>query len=270
VSKIQWTDRSQNPIKVVTGGNYCEKISPGCANCYASGLNSKGIRFGGNGQEFTGVRSDNRPEMVLNVDMLQAWARMRKPKKIFMGSMTDLFGEWIPDWMLMTLLDAMAQAPKQTFQILTKRPERASEVISSWLRHVGLGQLSANIWLGISAENQVTYDERAKWLMCCLVQLRFISLEPLLGPIEIAGPKFNEGKWIDWIITGGESGPNARPLKIDWLDAISAQSRYYEIPLFVKQLGTCWAKQVGASDSKGGNPDEWPEHLRVRMFPGKA
>jgi protein gp37 len=199
---------------------------------------------------------------------------MTKSKKIFVGSMTDLFGEWVPDWMIFALLDAMAAAHRQTFQILTKRPERASETISAWLRHVGREQLPPNVWLGVSAENQATYNERVRWLSRCLAQVRFLSLEPLLDFIELAGP----GKPIppiDWVIVGGESGPNARPLDLDWISGILAQCKCYEIPVFIKQLGTHWAKTVGANHSKGGDPDDWSAFLRVmmsfrvRMFPGE-
>jgi protein gp37 len=198
--------------------------------------------------------------------------------------MTDLFGEWIPDWMLMTLLDAMAQAPKQTFQILTKRPERASEVISAWLRHAGFGQLPPNIWIGTSAENQTILDQRLPWLIRTLAQVRFLSLEPLLGPITLPDADssplnaaecfpymtFELGTCVDWVIIGGESGPKARPLSFDWVDDMLYQCQSAGIPAFVKQLGTCWARQTKSSDRKGGDPDEWPPEMRVRMFPGEA
>ena len=266
MSKIQWTDLTRNPIKEAAGGNYCIPISPGCKNCYASLLNSRGTRFGGNGRKF-GIRPEGHPEMSLNTEMLLDWTRMRKPKRIFVGSMTDLFGEWVPDWMLFALFLAMAQSPFQTFQVLTKRPERAAEVISSWLRHFGRGQLPANIWLGVSAEDQTTYDERSKWLSRCLAQIRFLSLEPLLGPINLG-----DIKDVDWVIVGGESGPRARPLNLVWIYNIFSQCNVIplyraKIPVFVKQLGSYWAKEVGAQHSKGGDPDEWPKALRVRMFP---
>ena len=264
MTEIQWTDLTRNPIKEASGGNYCIPISPGCKNCYASLLNSRGTRFGGNGRRF-GVRPEGHPEMTLNIDMLESWARMTKPKKIFVGSMTDIFGEWVPDWMLFALFLAMAQSPFQTFQVLTKRPERAAEVIGSWLRHVGRGQLPANIWLGISAENQATYDERIKWLNRCLAQVRFLSLEPLLGPINLG-----DIKDVDWVIVGGESGPRARPLDLEWIWDILYQCRRAGVSAFIKQLGSHWAKRRGAQHSKGGDPDEWPKALRVRMFPEVA
>jgi protein gp37 len=263
MSKIQWTDKTQNPLKVKAGGNYCEMISPGCANCYASLLNSRGDRFGGNGKPYGGANSA-APEMTLNTDMLASWARMRKPKKHFICSMTDLFGDWVPDTYIFNILSAMAQAPRQTFQILTKRPEGMCYEVGAWLWQNGLGQLPANIWLGISAEDQKRYDERVIWLARFLAQVSFLSLEPLLAPIDLG-----DLQGIDWVIIGGESGPNARarPLDLGWIEDIIGQCRAANIPAFVKQLGSAWAKAPG-NHSKGGVPDEWPEHLRVRMFPG--
>lgn len=265
MTEIQWTDLTRNPIKEASGGNYCIPISSGCKNCYASLLNSKGTRFGGNGRRF-GVRPEGHPEMSLNTEMLLAWTRMTKSKRIFVGSMTDIFGEWVPDWMLFALFQAMDQSPFQTFQFLTKRPARAAEVIGSWLRHVGLGQLPANIWLGTSAEDQATYDDRIKWLSRCLAQIRFLSLEPLLGPINLGG----DIKEVDWVIVGGESGPRARPLDLEWIYDILVQCNRAEISTFVKQLGSHRAKQGDVTHSKGGDPDEWPKALRVRMFPGQT
>jgi protein gp37 len=230
--------------------------------------------------------------MWLNVPMLRKWERIRKPRKIFVGSMTDIFGEWVPEWMLFAILDAMANSVA-TFQILTKRPQRMSKVVAQWLRLYGRGMLPANIWVGTSAEDQQWYNERVKWLGRTLAQTRFVSLEPLLGPIELAGPaRPNDHESVDWVIVGGESGPNARPLQIEWIREISGQCKCYNIPLFVKQLGTCWAKDAQRSadsfvlgryltitsgnkiriDKKGGNPDEWPGTLGAgaRMFPGEV
>jgi protein gp37 len=277
MSKIQWTDKTQNPLKVKTGGNYCELVSPGCANCYASGIN-KNPFFGGNGLAYGGSNQE-RPEMTLNTDMLASWARMRKSKKHFVCSMTDMFGEWVPDTYIFDILSAMAQASRQTFQILTKRPERMCYEVGIWLRQNGLGQIPANIWLGISAEDQKRYSERIIWLSRSLAQTRFLSLEPLLGPIDLTithyrpeiGPFARPIRLTDWVIIGGESGPNARarPLDLAWIEDILRQCSAANIPVFVKQLGSAWAKAPG-NHSKGGDPDEWPEHLRVRMFPGEA
>jgi protein gp37 len=261
MSKIEWTDKTSNPIKEVGGGNYCIPISKGCKNCYASVLNSRGTRFGGNGRKF-GVRPEGHPEMTLNTEMLAKWARMRKPKRHFVGSMTDIFGEWVPDEMIFDLFDAMADAPMQTFQILTKRPKRLS-LCDDWLDWVGLSALPQN------AEDQKRFDTRLIHLIRSNVRVRFLSIEPLLGPINLLQPDDSIAHGlIHWVIIGGESGPNARPMKLEWVEYILRQCETANIPAFVKQLGSHWAKEVGASHSKGGDPSEWPAELRARMFPG--
>lgn len=263
MTEIQWTDRAANPFKVKGGGNFCRLITTGCANCYASLLNSRGTRFGGNGKRYGGANAP-APEMTLNIAMLQSWSRMRKEHKIFVGSMTDIFGEWVDEWMISALLDAMFQAPLQIFQLLTKRPERMAEVTQAWLntRPLLYDQMPKNIWLGTSAEDQQRLDERLPWLIKTQA-VRFLSLEPLLGPID-------NFYGVDWAIVGGESGPNARPLELEWIEDIIRQCSVANIPVFIKQLGSHWAKTAGAAHSKGGEPDEWPEHLRVRMFPGEV
>jgi protein gp37 len=293
MTKIQWTDQTANPVKegviipgpdgcvllaeepwpiapgtpvVEANGNYCIPISPGCANCYASKLNAAGTRFGGNGRKF-GVRREGHPEMWLDIDMLQKWRRIRKPRRIFVGSMTDVFGEWVPEWMIFAMLDAMANSIA-TFQLLTKRPQRMSEVVAQWLRLNGRGMLPANIWVGTSAEDQQWYNERIKWLGRTLAQVRFLSLEPLLGSIDLAQSR--DLDMVEWVIIGGESGSNARPCGVWDVDDILQQCKAAGTPAFVKQLGGHWAKQTGAIDKKGGNPDEWPRALRVRKLPGET
>lgn len=263
MSEIEWTDLTQNPIKEEGGGHYCIPITTGCKNCFASALNSRGTRFGGNGRKF-GVRPEGHPKMMLNINMLRKWGRMRKSKKIFVGSMTDIFGNWVNDDLLDEMFDAMREASKQTFQILTKRPERMPHFVAQWLAWNGLDYLPSNIWLGTSAEDQQRFNERLGWLLKTRAQVRFLSLEPLLAPI-----KLGFGTKVDWIIVGGESGPEARPLDLAWVEDILAQCQAANIPAFVKQLGSRWAKQIGAAHKKGGNPDEWPAELRVRMFSGE-
>ncbi len=263
MTTIEWTDLTRNPIKEKAGGNHCVPISTGCKFCFASLLNSRGTRFGGNGRRF-GVRPEGHPEMALNADMIQSWSRMRKPKKIFVGSMTDIFGDWVDDGIIFALFDAMARAPRQIFQILTKRPERMSEIVPEFLEWFGWPRMPDNIWLGTSIENQSVAQDRYRWLVHTPAVVRFLSLEPLLGPIDLGHP---DG--IDWVIVGGESGPGARPLELEWIEAILRQCEAANISTFVKQLGSHWAKASGAKHSKGGNPDEWPPALRVRMFPGE-
>lgn len=263
-SKIEWTDESPNPLHVATGGHYCEKISLGCKNCYAERMN-RNPYFKGNGQPYRIQLDGQHPIMDINTDMISSWARRRKPKKHFVCSMTDMFGQWVPGDYIMRLLGAMSLAPKQTFQLLTKRPEIAQGMISQWCRVMNRDSLPENIWLGTSAENQAYFQSRLPWLLKTQVQVRFLSLEPLLGPIRFTKQDLSND--IRWIIIGGESGPHARPLDTQWVRDILEQCRQASIPAFVKQLGSHWAQQVQAKDRKGGEPGEWPPDLRIRMFP---
>jgi len=272
---IEWADKTANPLKVkgtqpgaaYPGGNYCEMITSGCALCFAGILNSRANRFGGNGLKYGGTNQAAAPEMELNIDMLKSWSRMRKSNKIFVCSMTDWAGAWVKDWQMFAMLDAMRAAPKQTFMLLTKRPERMSRTVSDWLMTSGLAQVPGNIWLGISAENQAALDDRLPHLISTPVAVRFLSLEPLLGPIHLGWPGM---QFIDWVIVGGESGTGARPLDVKWVSGILAQCQAVGVPTFVKQLGGHWAKAAGAQHKKGGLPDEWPEEMRLQMWPGEV
>lgn len=265
MTKIQWTDLTHNPLTVASGGHYCEKVSQGCKNCFAEKMNLSSYYKWANLQPYQ-ARPDGYPEMALNAAMLQKWTRMRKANKIFVGSMTDIFGEWVKRADILRLIGAMSVSPKQTFQILTKRPIIAFDTIVEWCSIMACDKLPKNIWLGVSTEDQENFDKRLHWLARAQAQIKFLSLEPLLGPIDLSDCL----SCIDWIIIGGESGPNARPLKIEWVEDILRQCSAADIPAFVKQLGSHWAKEVGAKHSKGGAPDEWPEDVRVRMFPGEV
>ncbi len=264
MSKIQWTDLTQNPLRVATGGHYCEKVSPGCQFCYAESMNMNPW-FKGNGQPYKPTKA-GPPEMVLDAEMLASWARARKPKKRFICSMTDMFGEWVPDGMIFEILDAMGAAPKQTFQILTKRPERMAHLAARWMYENKITVFPANIWFGASAENQKTFLNRFPWLFSTAAQTQFLSLEPLLGPINL-GINFHG---IDWVIIGGESGPNARPIDLAWVEDILDQCRMANVPVFVKQLGSAWAKEVGAKHPKGGDWTEWHPDFWAQMWPGES
>lgn len=267
MSKIEWTDLTQNPIRVASGGHYCEKVSPGCENCYSEAMN-KNPWFKGNGQPYRHTK-EGPPEMTLDTEMLASWARARKPKKRFICSMTDLFGEWVPDEMVFAILNAMDAAASQTFQILTKRAERMRYLVNYWLTHrknlihrKNLPQLPPNTWLGISAEDDRRLDERLPWLIKAQAQTRFLSLEPLLGPIIL-----HSLQDIDWVIIGGESGPNARFMNLEWICNILDQCRAANVPVFIKQLGTVWAKDIGAKHSKGGDWEDWHPDFWIRMWP---
>lgn len=235
MSKIEWTYMTVNPIKpVINGqlqGNYCVKVSEGCKNCYAERLN-KNPFFLGNGLSYK-VMKGNAPEMALDHAKCRKWARMKSRKKIFVCDMTDIFLEIIPNEVIFQLLDYMLAAPKQVFQILTKRAARMNTVIWKYCLHKDISRLPQHIWVGVSAENHLRFDERINHLLTAMVSMRFLSLEPLIGPIynkiDLLFP------CIDWIIIGGESGPGARPMAPDW--AMHIITNAANIPIFFKQWG---------------------------------
>ena len=294
---IQWTDETNNPIVPENGGWYCIKVSPGCKFCYAEKLNQNGF-YKGNKLKYRVMASP--PKLKLKTDMLAGWARQRKTRRHFVCSMTDLFGEFVPDEMTFQVLDAMVAAPMQTFQVLTKRATRVADLIYNWIVSREMyPALPANIWLGTSTENQEWFDRRVPHLLRASAQMKFLSIEPLLGPIDlhsswrIGGQTCHNCKkfsWYDedshlcphcgqtavtkhhpihWVIIGGESGPNARPMDLAWVRSIIAQCREAHVPVFVKQLGSVWAREAGARHPKGGDLEEWPVDLRVRMFPNE-
>jgi len=278
---IQWTDATWNPI------SGCSKVSPGCKNCYAErdwarlSRNPKLKNYFG--RPFTEVRC--HPER------LEQPLRWKKPRKIFVNSMSDLFHEDVPFEFIHSVFTMMDRSRLHTFQVLTKRPERMNAYISSMkYEHLCGGRLGValplrNVWLGVSIENQETADERIPILLDTPAAVRFLSLEPLLEPVNLEWEWFNKtiadyDPVIDWVIVGGESGPNARPCNIEWIRSIIAQCRAAGVPVFVKQLGAvpCQFNEGGPRnqiprvfrnrlDRHGGDPAEWPEDLRIREFP---
>lgn len=293
-SKIQWTDDTDNVIVVrnqETGevnGWYCVRVSPGCKNCYAASLNMSG-RFNGNGLDYK-VLPDGLPapfELHLRREKLAGWARQTKPRRHFVNSMTDTFGEFVPDEWVYEILDAAAAAPLQTFQFLTKRAERMHKLVTAWLARSGRTAVPANMWLGVTVENQAAADGRLPWLLETPAAVRWISAEPLLGPVDLGanhqvmenGNLYNcptcggtgeitdpdhwahpnqtgdgeEETWcldctagmnlpevvpgIDWVIVGGESGENARPMHPDWARRLRDQCAAAGTAFFFKQWG---------------------------------
>lgn len=261
-SSIEWTDVTDNIIAVEGGGWWCRKISPGCANCYAARLNQNTF-FGGNKLAYSG----EVPPLFLRREICDAWARQRVPKKHFVASMTDVFGEWVPQEWVSYFLDAMAAAPLQTFQVLTKRPEHAYRMIKVWLADRMLSELPENIWIGTSLESQAVAEYRVGWLLGMPAKVRFLSCEPLLGILDLSlwaqrfvhSPSGNEG-WripgLHWVICGGESGSKARPMADVWARSLRAQCLMAGVPFFMKQMG---------GERKPFRPI--PDELMVREFP---
>ncbi|MFN3242086.1 MAG: DUF5131 family protein [Planctomycetota bacterium] len=332
-TKIQWTDATWNPV---TG---CTKVSAGCANCYAErdwprhyGRQTVPVDPGV-GSPPPGYEFERRPRRFTDVrchqERLDEPLRWKKPRRVFVNSMADLFHDDVPDEFISAVFATMAQARAHTFQILTKRPKRMRELLQAWQRsgltlREGHGCVLPNVWLGVSAEDQATADERIPILLDTPAAVRFVSAEPLLGPIEFEGAAAVDGSGVgqpyleglDWAIVGGESGPKSRPCDVAWIHSIVEQCGEAGVACFVKQLGavpfeqascradepqgtdaalmelggpsslrqrammatgwtfvtspdgtSCYQRHWRLEDRKGGNPEEWPEDLRVREWP---
>ena len=314
---IQWTDSTINPFRARLSahpnkvGHYCEKISPGCKNCYASEMQL--FRFGL--LEFT---LPNRPlvDLFLDHTKLEQVLRLQRPRKIFWCDMTDIFYEGYPNEWIDRCIATMMAAEHHTHQILTKRTKRMREYFNapdlfdrlraaanrcpdgsaSDLGHPNIVTLAApnvrkafkmgainsfgrmrlpapNIWIGASMENQEAVDQRMPDLLGTKASVRFVSAEPLLGPIDL-GPIHLPGvPHLDWVIVGGESGPKARPCNLEWIESLVEQCRAARVAPFVKQVG---AKPVDGTgdkaykppkDHKGGEISEWSPSIQVREFP---
>ena len=203
---IEWTDATWNPV---TG---CDRLSPGCDHCYALTMAGRLKRMGSARYQRDGDPRTSGPGfgVTCHEDVLDQPLRWRRPRRIFVNSMSDLFHPDVPDLFIAQVFTVMALCPQHTFQILTKRPQR----MASLLRHREAcydGWPLPNVWLGTSIEND-RYAFRADHLRATPAAVRFVSAEPLLGPLpslDLTG--------IDWLIVGGESGPAARPMHPDWV-----------------------------------------------------
>ena len=222
-SKIEWTDATWNPV---TG---CAKISPGCTNCYAERM---AYRFAGcNGYP-------ERPhhfDVTLHPERLEQPLRWRKPRRVFVVSMGDLFHEDVPDDYIREVFWTMQRAGWHTFQVLTKRPRR----MAAWFAKRQDAPVLPNVWLGVTVEDQQRADERIPYLLECPAAVRFVSAEPLLGPIDLRAWLGPVSTWerLDWVICGGESGPGAQPMHPDWARALRDQCVSAGVPFFFKQWG---------------------------------
>lgn len=357
-TSIEWSQFTVNPIRArpknkpgARSGHYCEKVGPGCKNCYSSSLQP---RFGM--PQFQDAEIDDL-EVYLDPDVLRQVLRRHAPTKFFWCSMTDMFGRWVPNDWIAACFGVMAATPWHTHQVLTKRAARLPEWFE-WLQQdqTNPGSLAAllecamlaaevlyqedaddlypefsaeqkrrdafmdsivggamttsdkvvtpvpwplpNVHLGVSVENQEFANERIPYLRRTPAAVRFVSAEPLLGPVDLFGvdddgqygPGFkltsvkNQTDYgtgveydvdaqadLDWVIVGGESGNRARPCELDWIRSLVTQCKRVEVPVLVKQLG---AKPYDGGQlvqlrgsKKGGDIDEFPQELRVREFP---
>ena len=218
-SAIEWTEATWNPV---TG---CDQVSPGCAHCYAKTF----------AERWRGV-PDHPYEQGFDLriwpERLEQPSHWRRPRMIFVNSMSDLFHEEIPDEFIGQVFEAMREADWHTFQILTKRHQRLVDL-------AGRFDWPPNVWMGVSIENR-RFVHRADFLREVPAAVRFISAEPLLGPLE--GLDLSQ---IDWLIAGGESGPGHRPVREAWLLQLRDQCQRDGVDFFFKQWGGRWPKQGG-------------------------
>lgn len=305
---IEWADATWNPN---TG---CSRVSEGCRNCYAEIMAARFSKPGQWGEGLAQIvrkpdgSADHRwtGQVRLNDRALTQPLRWRKPRRIFVCSTSDLFHEGVPDEWLDRVFAVMALAPQHTFMVLTKRPERARRYFEGYEEagefHTGIrdalieGAAQAiyaartgedpslwlsvslplpNVWLGTSIEDQPTADARIPHLLATPAAVRFVSAEPLLGPVDLTGylPDLDCGDGLDLAIVGGESGPGARPMQPDWPRALRDQCLAAGTAFFFKQWGE-WGHAldmdgvtgVSAALTKTGH---WPHPQRYRIHGGK-
>ena len=321
---IGWTDATWNPLRG------CSRVSEGCRNCYAERTAIRQVRTGYAGlvkSTPAGPRWTGAVRFVPEV--LAAPFSWKKPRRIFVNSMSDLFHEGVKDGWVMRILNTMAKTPHHTYQILTKRPERMRSFFARWADLSGedlefknahgpeevrkahpspRGQLFAamldamgtppegfgyplfdwmegmilwpawfsNVWLGVSVEDQAAADERIPLLLQTPAAVRFLSVEPLLWPVDLSpwtrprwtdtgecapwGQNIQEPRRIDWVIVGGESGPGHRPCKVEWIESVVAQCRAAGVPVWVKQ----------DSGPRPGAQGRIPDDLWVHEFPASG
>src|SRR5439155_13729421 len=219
-SAIEWTEATWNPVAG------CSKVSPGCAHCYAETLS---FRFGRSVKPWT---PENATEnVVVHRSRLEQPLRWRRPRMIFVNSMSDLFHELLPLSFVQEVFSVMTASERHTFQVLTKRPERAREIADQlhWPK---------NVWLGVSIENS-RYTWRADVLREIRAAVRFISAEPLLGSLFEMGPRRAplDLSGIHWLIAGGESGAGYRPVHVEWVRELREACASRSVAFFFKQWG---------------------------------
>ena len=298
---IEWCDAVWNPVRG------CARVSAGCEECYAE---RQAHRFSGHGQPYQGltVLGKHGPRWTgrarFEPAMLGAPFAWRKPRRVFVNSMSDLFHDDIADEDIAAVFGIMAWSPQHTFQVLTKRPERMQRLLSKWtiddcwwatMKYEALGIHDRpsrrrkhesredpgvwtdawplpNVWVGVSVEDQQRADERIPLLRQTPAAKRWLSMEPLLEEVSLSWRLLDA---IDWVVVGGESGCGARPCDLEWIRHVLRSCATYDLPCFVKQLGRRpfdWTSPLDRfalklTDSKGGDMAEWPAELRLREFP---
>jgi protein gp37 len=265
-SKIEWTEATWNPV---TG---CVEVSEGCDHCYAR-------TFAERWRGVTGHPYEQGFDLRIHPDRLDQPLRWKRPRVVFVNSMSDLFQDGVPDVFIAQVYRVMHESPRHTFQILTKRPGRMASTLGRWTEAVwplaeicdppvpGMKWPLPNVWLGTSVETQKWANVRIPKLLDTPAAVRFVSVEPMLGPVDLsewvspararrdAGVESSAG--LDWVIVGGESGPGARPMRPDWARTIRDQCVAAGVAFFFKQWGGRTPK-AGGRELDGRTWDEMP------------
>jgi protein gp37 len=242
-SQIEWTDATWNPVAG------CTIISPGCTFCYAMRMAARLEAMGQPKYVGTTRKSGGRfkwsGKIVLDQTVLSLPRRWSTPRRIFANSMSDLFHEAVPESFIQAVFEVMRSTPHHTYQVLTKRADRLLELSQ-------LLEWPANVWMGVSIESD-DYLWRADRLRATAAKIKFLSLEPLLGPLHSL-----DLTNINWVIVGGESGPGARPMDPQWVRAIRDACLAQGVALFFKQWGGAVKKRAGR-ELDGRTWEEWPK-----------
>jgi protein gp37 len=310
-SSIEWTETTWNPI---TG---CDRVSPGCDNCYALGMAKRLKAMGSEKYQTDGDPRTSGPGfgVAMHSDVLTQPLRWKHPRTVFVNSMADLFHQAVTDDYIAQVFAVMAATPQHTYQILTKRHGRMRSLmgnedfaaqamdLSLVVKEVPVGARPhgdtwplPNVWLGVSVEDQKRADLRIPALLMTCAAVRFLSCEPLLGPVDLTKVAWTGGggthldvvhgrhgvsdvwatqaKHVDWVIVGGESGPGARPMHPVWATSLRDQCRSADVPFFFKQWGE-WIPESIASSERGAATALYLEHdgtnrLAVRGARGDA
>lgn len=255
---IEWSDSTWNPVAG------CSMLSSGCTHCYAMEMARRLELMGVS--KYKGLTRNNGKRYIWNGEIREDFSSLnipyswKKPKKIFVNSMSDLFHEKVSDSFITKVWKVMEETPRHHYQILTKRPERMRDIIQNKIKKV-----LDNVWIGTSIENEETVS-RVNFLRETPAAIRFISFEPLIGSVG----NINLNK-IDWAIVGGESGRLARPIKEEWIDEIYNQCLLFDTAFFFKQWGT-WgkdnkkrSKKANGREYRGQLWDEMPAILEARI-----
>jgi protein gp37 len=248
-TSIEWTEVTWNPV---TG---CDRVSAGCDHCYALTLAKRLKAMGVAKYQRDGDQRTSGPGFGVTCHdaALEEPARWRRPRTVFVNSMSDLFHRDVPDGFIRRVFETMSTASLHTFQLLTKRPKRMAQLLPSWHDL----EPASNVWLGVSVEDD-RYVWRADYLRATPAAVRFLSLEPLIGPL----PSLDLTA-VDWVIVGGESGPQARKMDEEWVLDILARCEQAGTDFFFKQWGGRTSK-AGGRELNGRTWNAMPERLAAR------